>query len=98
MFVDRDTACTTADTLDNQHSAAKANIPYGKKKLQGWEQTDFSHPQADGEVRRRDGANAYPFQRDDATWRLVLVLRGNEVVQDSIVEDEPVPLPLAHVP
>lgn len=58
----------------------------------------MSHPQADGQISRSNGADVDAFQGDDAAGRLILVLRGEEVVQDGIVEDEPVPLPLADVP
>lgn len=54
--------------------------------------------QVDGQIRRSNRIDVNSLERDNAARRFVLVLRRDEVVQDGVVEDEPVFLPLPDIP
>lgn len=57
-----------------------------------------SHFERDGQIRAPDRIDVDVLQGDDAARRLVLVLRSEEVVQDSVRQNEPISVPLLHVP
>lgn len=61
------------------------------------DKTRPSHPQAYRQIRQPNRVDVNALQGDDTARRLILVLRGNEVVQNSVVQDEPMPPPLANV-
>lgn len=62
----------------------------------------YSHLHGNRQVRGPNGIDANwhangPLQGDDAARGLILVLGGEEVVQNSVRQDEPIPVPLLHV-